>query len=107
MLKKGAGHGKDAPKDEKRSGTIAGEIKSKKEQGNNIVIEVLAPGEEKARSYFVQYDPKIKGPIPEILKRRPRGQGRGPGHPRLGGDRSRTGHRQVRGSKEGSREERK
>jgi hypothetical protein len=51
-----------------RSGTIAGEVKSKKEQGKNIVIEVLAPGEEKARSYFVQFDPKIKGPIPEVLK---------------------------------------
>lgn len=51
-----------------RSGTIIGEIKSKKEQNNNIVIEVLAPGEEKARSYFVQYDPKIKGPIPGVLK---------------------------------------
>jgi len=57
--------GKDA---ETRSGTIAGEVKSKKEQNHNIVIEVLAPGEEKARSYFVQFDPKIKGPIPEVLK---------------------------------------
>lgn len=53
---------------EVRSGTIAGEIKSKKEEGKNIVIEVLAPGEEKARSYFVQYDPKLKAPIPEVLK---------------------------------------
>ena len=56
------------PRRSQRSGTISGEIKSKKEQDNNIVIEVLAPGEEKARSYFVQYDPKIKGPIPEVLK---------------------------------------
>jgi len=63
VLGKGAGHGKD----EKRTGTIAGEIKSKKPQGKNVVIEVLAPGEEKARSYFVQFDPKIQGPIPEIL----------------------------------------
>jgi hypothetical protein len=53
---------------EKRSGTITGEIKSKKDQGNNVLIEVLAPGEEKARPYFVQYDQKVKGPIPEILK---------------------------------------
>jgi hypothetical protein len=53
---------------DKRSGTISGEIKSKKEQNHNIVIEVLAPGEEKARSYFVQFDPKIKAPIPEVLK---------------------------------------
>jgi len=29
---------------------------------------VLAPGEEKARSYFVQYDQKIKGPLPDVLK---------------------------------------
>ena len=59
----------DSPgKDAKRSGTIAGEIKSKKDQGKNVVIEVLAPGEEKARSYFVQFDPKIQGPIPEVLK---------------------------------------
>src|SRR5688572_1650482 len=32
--------GKDAPKEEKRTGTIAGEIKSKKEQNNNVTIEV-------------------------------------------------------------------
>ena len=60
--------GKDAPKEEKRSGTIAGEIKSKKEQNNNVTLEVLAPGEEKPRSYFVQWDPKLKAPIPEVLK---------------------------------------
>ena len=53
---------------EKRSGTVSGEIKAKKEQNNNVVIEVLAPGEEKARPYFVQYDPKIKGPLPDVLK---------------------------------------
>src|SRR5262245_15748746 len=63
VLRAGGGH----KKDEKRSGTIAGEVKSKKAQGKNVVIEVLAPGEEKARSYFVQFDPKIKGPIPEVL----------------------------------------
>ena len=65
VLKKGDG---DAKGDAKRSGTVSGEIKSKKEQNNNVVIEVLAPGEEKARSYFVQHDPKVKGPIPEVLK---------------------------------------
>jgi hypothetical protein len=32
------------------------------------VIEVLAPGEEKPRAYFVQYDPGLKGPIPEVLE---------------------------------------
>jgi len=68
VLRAGGGPGKDAPKDKNRSGTIAGEIKSKKAQGKNIVIEVLAPGEEKARPYFVQFDPKIKEPIPEILR---------------------------------------
>jgi acylphosphatase len=69
VLKKGDGHGHDAPDaKEKRSGTISGEVKAKKEQNNNVVIEVLAPGEEKPRPYFVQYDPKIKGPLPEVLK---------------------------------------
>jgi hypothetical protein len=67
VLRTGAARGKDVPKDEKRSGTIAGEVKGTKPQGKNVVIEVLAPGEEKARSYFVQFDPKIKGPIPEVL----------------------------------------
>jgi hypothetical protein len=66
VLKKGDGH--DAPAPEKRSGTISGVIKAKKEQGKNVVIEVLAPGEEKPRPYFVQHDPKIKGPMPEVLK---------------------------------------
>ena len=66
VLKKG--DGPDAPAAEKRSGTIAGVIKAKKEQGKNVVIEVLAPGEEKPRPYFVQHDPKIKGPMPEVLK---------------------------------------
>ena len=60
---------KDAhPPKEPRNGTISGEIKAMKEQGNNVVIDVLAPGEEKARSYFVQWDPKIKGPMPDVLK---------------------------------------
>ena len=68
VLKKPAAGGDDAPAKETRSGSISGEIKSKKEQNKNIVIEVLAPGEEKARSYFVQYDPKLKAPIPDVLK---------------------------------------
>jgi hypothetical protein len=67
VLRAGAGTGTDAPKGEKRSGTVAGEVKAKKAHGNNVVIEVLAPGEEKARSYFVQFDPKTRGPIPETL----------------------------------------
>jgi hypothetical protein len=68
VLRTSAGRGKDATKDKQRSGTIAGEIKAKKAQGKNVVIEVLAPGEEKARSYFVQFDRKINAPIPEVLK---------------------------------------
>ena len=68
VLKKPEQKKDDAPAKETRTGTISGEIKAMKEQGNNVVIEVLAPGEEKARSYFVQYDPKIKGPIPQVLK---------------------------------------
>ena len=53
---------------EARGGTIDGEVKATREQGKNAVIEVLAPGEEKARSYFVQFDPKLKAPMPEVLK---------------------------------------
>ena len=68
VLKKPATGRDDALAKETRTGSISGEIKSKKEQNKNIVIEVLAPGEEKARAYFVQYDPKLKAPIPEVLK---------------------------------------
>jgi hypothetical protein len=60
----------DSPGQEPRSGTITGEVKAKKDvnDGKNTMIDVLAPGEEKPRSYHVQYDPKIKGPIPDVLK---------------------------------------
>ena len=53
-----------------RSGKLTGDLKSQKAtpNGKNTIIEVLAPGEEKARKYHVQYDPKVKGPIPEVLK---------------------------------------
>jgi hypothetical protein len=56
--------------DKKRSGTLTGEIKSTKPtpNGKNTNIEVLAPGEEKARSYRVLYDAKVKGPIPSVLE---------------------------------------
>lgn len=55
--------------DKKRSGTLTGEIKSKKDSpnGKNVILEVLAPGEEKARPYRVQYDPAIKAPIATVL----------------------------------------
>ncbi len=54
----------------KRTGTVTGELKSRKDALNkiNVLIEVLAAGEEKARTYRVAYDPKVKGPIPDVLK---------------------------------------
>lgn len=59
-----------AQEKKKRSGTLVGEIKSTKPtpNGKNTIIEVLAPGEEKARLYRVQYDPKVKGPMPKVLE---------------------------------------
>src|SRR5689334_4659931 len=59
-----------AQEDKKRTGTVVGSLKSQKntKDDRNTIIEVLAPGEEKARSYHVQYDAKIKGPIPGVLK---------------------------------------
>jgi hypothetical protein len=64
------GTGLEVTGEETRSGTIVGDLKSKKDSkdGKNVVIEVLAPGEEKARSYHVQYDQKIKGPLPDVVK---------------------------------------
>src|SRR5262249_11215742 len=54
---------------ERSSGTIIGELKSRKDtpDGKNIVIEVLAPGEEQARRYHVLYDQQAKGPLPAVL----------------------------------------
>jgi hypothetical protein len=59
-----------AQEQKKRSGKLTGELKSQKAtpNGKNTIIEVLAPGEEKARTYRVQFDPKAKGPSPEVLK---------------------------------------
>lgn len=56
--------------DKKRSGTVVGTLKSQKDinNGKNTQIEVLAPGEEKARAYFVNFDPKINAPIVSVLK---------------------------------------
>ncbi len=55
---------------EKRTGTVTGEVKAKKDSpnGKNVILTVQAVGEEKARTYRVQYDPKVKGPKPEVLK---------------------------------------
>jgi len=56
--------------EKKRSGTVVGTLKSQKDinNGKNTQIEVLAPGEEKARPYFVNFDPKINAPIAAVLK---------------------------------------
>ena len=64
------GIGAESSGQEPRSGSITGELKARKDSrdGKNTTVEVLAPGEEKARSYHVQYDPKVKGPIPDVLK---------------------------------------
>ena len=67
VLKKGG----DAKNDEvKKTAVLIGELKSRMDtkDGKNSIIEVLAPGEEKARSYHVNYDPKIKGPLPKVLE---------------------------------------
>jgi uncharacterized protein (TIGR03067 family) len=55
--------------DKTGTGTILGEIKSQKDTPDrkNTILEVLAPGEEKARSYHVLYDAKLKGPNPSVL----------------------------------------
>jgi hypothetical protein len=54
----------------KRTGTIIGAVKAQKEtkDGKNSIIDVLADGEEKARSYHVVWDAKIKAPIESVLK---------------------------------------
>ena len=56
--------------DEPKSGRIIGELKSQTDTQDkkNTIIEVLAPGEEKPRKYYVLYDPEIKGPIASVLK---------------------------------------
>ena len=54
-----------------KKGNLTGEVKSTKKSpnGKNIFLEVLGAGEEKARNYRVQYDPKVKGPIPDVLEK--------------------------------------
>jgi hypothetical protein len=59
-----------AGEDEKqRSGRIIGSLKSQKDtaDGKNTVIEVLAPGEQKARRYYVLWDSKVNRPIESVL----------------------------------------
>ena len=62
-----------AAQDEKeRTGTIVGELKSRVDSktGKSATLEILAPGEEKARKYFVAYnprDPKAEAPFKVLL----------------------------------------
>jgi hypothetical protein len=60
----------DKQEKKKRTGMVTGELKSRKDAPNkiNVLVDILADGEEKARSYRVAYDPKVKGPMPEVLK---------------------------------------
>src|SRR6266536_5044966 len=60
----------DGQDKKKRTGTVVGELKSRKDAPNkiNVIVEILGAGEEKARRYRVAYDPKAKGPMPEVLK---------------------------------------
>jgi hypothetical protein len=60
----------DGQEKKKRTGSLTGELKSQKAtpNGKNVIIEVLAAGEEKARPYRVNYDPQVKGPIPKVLE---------------------------------------
>jgi hypothetical protein len=56
--------------DNKASGrTVVGKLKSKIDtpDGKNTNIEVKAPGEEKARKYFLIYDPKLRKPLTKVL----------------------------------------
>lgn len=58
-----------AAQNERKSGSVTGEVKATKASpnGKNTILEVLAPGEEKARSYRVAYDPAAKAPIQTVL----------------------------------------
>src|ERR1051325_9604600 len=59
----------EADKDKKKTGTIIGELKSRKDTPNakNVFLEIQAAGEEAPRKYRVQYDKKANGPIPDVL----------------------------------------
>jgi len=55
----------------KRTGTVTGELKSRKDtpNGKNVLVEILGVGEEKERTYRVGYDPKAKAPIADVLEK--------------------------------------
>lgn len=67
--KTGHGASPDAPPPPKTTGTALGEVKSTKNSpdGKNVMIEVLQPGEEKARGYHVVWNPERKAPNPEVV----------------------------------------
>jgi hypothetical protein len=70
VISTSAGLSDAGEKEKNESYRVIGELKSQKNtpDGNNTLIEVLAPGEEKPRRYFVLYDPKINGPIVAVLR---------------------------------------
>lgn len=47
-------------KAKERAGVVTGEFKSRKDakNGRSVTLEILAPGEEKARAYILSYNPK-------------------------------------------------
>ncbi len=58
--------------DKERTGSVIGVLVARKDAKNSksVTLDILATGEEKARAYFVAYnpgDPKAKGPFLELL----------------------------------------
>jgi hypothetical protein len=61
-----------AQDEKERTGTIVGELKSRVDSktGKSATLEILAPGEVKARKYLVAYnprDPKAEAPFKVLL----------------------------------------
>ncbi len=59
-------------KAKERTGAVTGELKSRMagKNGRSVMLEILAPGEEKARTYILSYnpkDPKAKDRYVELL----------------------------------------
>jgi hypothetical protein len=72
MLASACGHAQSTAQDKdtkERTATVIGVLTSRTEIKNrkDLIIEILADGEEKARRYGVPYVPKGKGPITEVL----------------------------------------
>jgi hypothetical protein len=55
---------------QKKSGTTIGTIKAKAPtpNGKNVIIDVQSPGDEATRKFRVQFDPKIKAPMADVLQ---------------------------------------